>query len=364
MKNTKGITLVALVVTIVVLIILAGVSINLVLGDNAVIKRATTGADDYKQAQANEIAMMNETTIDDLIGSTVTTVKPGESGYVGGSYDEPYIPTGFTHTGTDTWNSGYTIKETATGNEFVWVPCVLDQSKVKAGDSVVTFTKTTTGRYNSNSLGLLPTDTSVAEEDSSVAEIKTSVGQYGGFYIAKYEAGVPGTTQSTTTNDTNKQTVNGSVKPVSKPNVGVWNYITRANAITVSKAMIDTASTGAKSTLISGECWDTTLQWMVNASSNKTTNAGYDINSTGRGNYTGTIATTANKTEYAINNIYDMAGNVWEWTTENCTFHGYAYLVYRGGDYKYSGSDSPAAYRNGSYDNSDIIIGFRPVLYK
>ena len=44
LKNKKGITLIALVVTVVVLIILAGVSINAVLGDNGIIKKANQAA--------------------------------------------------------------------------------------------------------------------------------------------------------------------------------------------------------------------------------------------------------------------------------------------------------------------------------
>ena len=344
MKNTRGITLVAIVVTIVVLIILAGVTINLVLGDNGLIKRATTASEEYKKVEANEIAAMGETNIDNLIKGILP-------------YDVPYIPNGFTYT-EGTWNTGYTIKETSTENEFVWVPCVIDQAQVKAGDSVVTFTKTTTGKYNINNLGLLPTDTSVATEDSSANDIKTSVGTYGGFYIAKYEAGVPGTTQSTT-DSTGKTTVDGSVKPVSKPNVGVWNFITRTNAITLSKAMINTASTGVKSTLISGEAWDTTLQWITK------TDSSYAEDSTGKGNYTGTIATTASNTAYAINNIYDMAGNVIEWTTENCTNNGTSSLVNRGGYYSISGSSNPAARRGYNKETDSFsVFGFRPVLYK
>lgn len=50
LKGQKGITLVALVVTIIVLIILAGVSIALVLGDNGIVSKAKTGAEDYKTA--------------------------------------------------------------------------------------------------------------------------------------------------------------------------------------------------------------------------------------------------------------------------------------------------------------------------
>ncbi len=50
LKGQKGITLVALVVTIIVLIILAGVSIALVLGDNGIVNKAKKGANDYKTA--------------------------------------------------------------------------------------------------------------------------------------------------------------------------------------------------------------------------------------------------------------------------------------------------------------------------
>lgn len=56
LKGQKGITLVALVVTIIVLIILAGVSIALVLGNNGIVTKAQRGANNYKKAAANEKA--------------------------------------------------------------------------------------------------------------------------------------------------------------------------------------------------------------------------------------------------------------------------------------------------------------------
>ena len=59
MKNNKGITLVALVVTIVVLLILAGVSINMVLGENGIVTKAKDARDKTKQAQANELQDFN-----------------------------------------------------------------------------------------------------------------------------------------------------------------------------------------------------------------------------------------------------------------------------------------------------------------
>ena len=60
MKNNKGITLVALVVTIIVLIILAGVSINLVLGDNGIITIAKKAKENTELAKIQEETELNE----------------------------------------------------------------------------------------------------------------------------------------------------------------------------------------------------------------------------------------------------------------------------------------------------------------
>lgn len=58
LKGQKGITLVALVVTIIVLIILAGVSISLVLGNDGIVTKARSGANDYKTAANAEDATL------------------------------------------------------------------------------------------------------------------------------------------------------------------------------------------------------------------------------------------------------------------------------------------------------------------
>lgn len=365
-KSAKGITLIALVVTIVILIILAGVAINLSLSNNGIFNKAKQAREDYKHATNEEQSGITniEKTMEEIAGGVAggtTAPKVIEGPVAGGSYDNPYIPTGFTHTeGEGTWNSGYVIKETSTGNVFVWVPCVLDQSKVKAGDTVQTFQKTTTGKYNENSYTLSPTDTSVTDVEPTNA-IKTSVGTYGGFYIAAYEAGIEGETDNNGLET--KTATDGSVKPLSKAGYRVWNSITRADALTVAASMVNTTD-GVKSGLISGECWDTTLQWMVNSSTKASSNVGYDINSTGKGWYNDVASKTRHTTGfYEINNIYDMAGNLWEWTTERCSIKGYICLVIRGGGYNNSGI-TPAAYRYGNDDYEGDIVAFRVVLYK
>lgn len=265
-----------------------------------------------------------------------------------------YIPNGFTHT-EGSIDTGYVIKDYATGNEFVWVPCVL--SKASEDDDSVVYervlpeTKDATDKnylYNANNL------TITGEEGTDAEEVRESVQKYGGFYIARYEAGIGNTTSSSTTNEEMKKDL--TRKPVSKKGVGVWNFITRANAIIVSKNMISEEETGAKSTLITGEAWDTTLKWLtlVDSSYYK-----YALN---KGNYTGTIRETG---YYKKNNIYDMAGNIEEWTTENATVGTTKYVVARGGRYNNKSVNWPTAYRdNLSTTTSNALAGFRVIMYK
>ena len=81
-RNNKGITLVALVVTIVVLLILAGVSINLILGKNGLIKRAQESANSTRNAQKNEVALMENwrTEISGLVGAKAKDITKDDYG--------------------------------------------------------------------------------------------------------------------------------------------------------------------------------------------------------------------------------------------------------------------------------------------
>jgi type II secretory pathway pseudopilin PulG len=72
LKKENGITLVALVVTIVVLLILAGVSISLVLGQNGLITRAQEASNATANATANEATLFNDT-----VPSTINTLLNG-----------------------------------------------------------------------------------------------------------------------------------------------------------------------------------------------------------------------------------------------------------------------------------------------
>ena len=59
MKKSNGITLIALVVTIVVLLILAAVSINMLIGENGIVTKARTAKDNYETAKSEEQANLD-----------------------------------------------------------------------------------------------------------------------------------------------------------------------------------------------------------------------------------------------------------------------------------------------------------------
>ena len=288
------------------------------------------------------------------------------------SYNNPVIPVGFrtsnegaswslSSDGTNVtgWNEGLVIQD-GNGNQFVWVP--VDGTNV-----------TYDYHYNVGSQGSTNSEqglpTGVSSED-------TQITTYKGFYIARYEAGIPETLTSaiSTANETAR---NVSGIPVSKKNQVPWNYISWSQAKTNAESMYKLANTNShvQSTLITDRMWETTMQWLENA------NINVSSDSRSWGNYSNAAVTEI--TEYSTNggeswttvsstkkgstswllktghtdytsrkNIYDLAGNLWELTNSGSSFTEY---VIRGGDYDYSGTSNPAAYR-GNYSNAGIKL--------
>ena len=317
-----------------------------------------------------------------------------------GSYSNPTIPMGFkaVNVGTAIWGTadgyqnGLVIEDatgdgTTNGSQFAWVP-VEDPSLFERS-------------YWENWSGNLEEEPegddwfSECKENKTKYEytkMKNSVTIYGGFYVARYEAGIKDISK--------KSTQDGTIKPVSI-NTNVWNNIpwggtTTAEAIDeyqgndkangtvkVARSMYPdtekiteyalpataTNNTGAKSTLIYGVQWDAIMRWMKdieNSSATKTAPKNkYILDSTGKGNYldadnTNNPAPTGTN-NYEVKNIFDMAGNVWEWTMEAYDTNG---RVIRGGNYNYSGSDIPASIRGNSYPGDSYgDVGFRVTLY-
>ena len=189
-----------------------------------------------------------------------------------------------------------------------------------------------------------------------------SVNNYGGFYIARYEAGdgdANGTPRSSSSSNSN--TV------VSKKGAIVYNYISQTDSITRAESMY-----AGKSKLISGAGWDRTLNWLIETKA-KTENEVFG-NSSSWGNYNDSTGnaktnsgpsnmnyTTGRNEAWKANNIYDLAGNVHDWTTEADSSDR---RVGRGGSCAVDGSDDPASVRvSGGSGGSGDSIGFRPALY-
>ena len=366
-KQEKGITLIALVVTIVVLLILAGVSISLVLNNNGVISKAKEARDQYAEAQTNDEKQLNE--VSDWIKETVGDTTGGSSDYDPELEGVP-IPEGFYYVG-GTKASGLVISDSAkdkdsqykgktivgtdlVGNQFVWIPV----------DNIADYKRTAYGGYSlSNYSETLPEDE------------KTSVEAHKGFYIGRYESGDQESTNSKTLRASGASTSNAiTVKAGQAP----YNYVTKTQAESLAKGFSGQQGyTSVKSKLISSYAWDTAIAFI------QKTNSDYG-NSSEEGNYndsptftytgiadteknkqtkaygTGTLIPTGQTT--AVNNIYDMGGNVWEWTTESYSDTSIPYIS-RGSYYNDLFTNGPAGCRRVNSDYADVNLGFRLTLY-
>ncbi len=87
MKENKGITLIALIVTIIVLIILAGIAIAMLSGDNGVLKNADAARYDTAIASAAERVSLAQTTVKTSIATKVVQTASGENGYTATTSD-------------------------------------------------------------------------------------------------------------------------------------------------------------------------------------------------------------------------------------------------------------------------------------
>ena len=478
--SNSAITLVALVITIIVLLILAGVTLNMVMGDSGIFGKANNAKEKTAYANAQEkikLAVMNsyntegeldyeelkesinnieglkekiegeldlslKITVDNQefvikdtgevidklpenneqnpqpagtevevkegwntktvratsVGEGNTIPVPKDFYYVGGTLSSGVVisdnkadrnkyagiedvPSGVEYNSDGTVNES---KSELKGNQFVWIPCKADE-----------YEKIDFGISNNNNWDKTTPDSE-----------KAYIEKYSGFYIGRYEAG------ASKLEFANNKTLNAPVSTgwwngefVSSKIINNGKITCKAGEIPYYHADLKTAtdmstamysnSKYVESSLVTGTQWDMVMKFISKKEDYS------DLKSTPWGNYTngqvayvqgqgkyievdgstgiekGSFTTSDNKYHYGVrttassenvkkNNLYDIAGNLWEWTAESTQVDGItsALNVLRGGSFGDSYAGSPACYRYCNYvTGTATSFGFRPALY-
>ena len=251
------------------------------------------------------------------------------------------------------------------GNQFVWVP-------VENYAEFERYAGYAEGELQDISEYTEPFKNGYNTERTEYNAMKKSIETYKGFYVGRYEAGT-----SSTSKRTSSSGINDSV--VVKQGAKVYNYIGWSNntnmdvdtggAVQKSKEFAtNNGYASVTSTLVYGVQWDAIMQWIdpnyknENETLDKTNS--FVANSDGKGYYSKTEPTiTGSNADYSVKNIYDLAGNVAEWTMEACSSD---YRTTRGGSYQNNGVNNPASSRYSTYNlntNNLAQLGFRIALY-
>ena len=260
------------------------------------------------------------------------------------------VPKGFTpilkKEGQKTASTGFVIRDTSSnaetrGNEFVWVPCEIE-----------TETNKNNGRLKYNRYEFESFDY-IGWSEEMPTEEKDSISIYEGYYIGRYEAGISKGEERTSKNitQTTEEIEAESGKAVVQANRDVYNNVKLEEA----KGLAENVYIG-KSRLCSSYGWDTALKFM------EITGSTYPTNSVGGYYGQSSLTKTGNDITHPCN-IYDMGGNVWEYTTEIYDTN-VDYKSIRGGYYDVYPNAYPAARRDVNNTTSDLPrISFRITFY-
>ena len=315
---------------------------------------------------------------------------------------EPYLPTGFTQVEETSLETGLTIQDSK-GNQYVWVEVPQSEEVYPtAGLDIDKFTDeeytliekdlhTYTSEYREEGYeDEYYSDAATGLISDQYYELKKkmlkSIYQNGGFYVGKYETGI----------EDAPRTANSKVlteRPVIKPNVYPYNYVTCSQAQTLASGM---ESGNYTSSLMFGVQWDLVLKyleskgifqddlkkestlwgnyknnlWNITSKNLKWSILKNDKENTmvwNTGVYEKSdseqkiLLSTGASENFCKQGIYDFAGNVWEWTLEK-TSQTSAPCDYRGGGYKGDGFLYPAYIRLNRTNSGYSDLGFRIVI--
>lgn len=419
MKN-KGVTLIALAVTIVVMLILAGVTISVLNGENGIVKQAQKAKEESKIKELKEkvridiagkrveningelrvsvlkeildkyfdnvpvetqITSETELKAKEEYGKYEMKISDIDVGEI--TYETSYtifkdvngeqvpIPEGYIvseNSDENIVNKGLVVSDSR-GNEYVWISCTVDSSSNKLQYKRTEWGVEKDGTDNSRAIkdeltlkdidvtySKTDTDNGINEEISKeiVAQInaeKESIKKYGGYYIGRYEVG--------------KDNKTAVIKAEQEPYVNIkWS-----KAYELAKGI--GGGEGATTYLCSSYSWDTAINFIQN-----TTGKNYATSIIGfNGNWksqevkdsSGKVIKPVNTAQRlntglttALCNIYDMGGNVGEFTTE--LNPGTSETVVLRGGVNYN--NGPAGYRwDGGSGDASRYYGFRATLF-
>ena len=272
------------------------------------------------------------------------------------------------------------------GSQFVWIPVGTGENAIKKANKETVeielgrydFTKNSDGTITTSEYSGSNTEDTTASHNSSrenaiakdIEKFKTSANSNHGYYIGRYEAGVVDYNSSVSTSNSNNETnwtgyTGDNIKLVCKKEQQVWNYVTQNKASELSRNMYGSEAK-VTSDLINSYAWDTAIVFIqkCGTESNSSTysyTVGQSSTSTSAPQTTGTNILSATSKVDKQCNIFDMAGNCYEWTTETSSRSNNP-CVDRGGGYNVSLDRTSSRY---GLNTSHASRGhsFRPLLY-
>ena len=388
-KSESGITLIALVITIIVLLILAGVTIAALSGDNGILTRAKEAKEKTEQANQEELDVLDEyeQNLNQYVDGKDVNLKNVNKA---DTNPTEAMPENVRVLESDA-NKGIVIRD-KNNNEWVWVE--VPKTTVFSGLTIDTTKELTEQNYEDVKNKLITYATTYREGKAgqgcnwtdewydgcgmtsdeyttAYQKMLKSVYTYGGFWIGRYEAGIEGSIDDVSKARTSHSTVTigTSPKAISQKDAIPYNYVYCSEAQALAKEM--TPDSNYTSSLMFGIQWDLVCKYLEVKSTLTTANINSD--SSTWGNYSDAeLAITSDKAKKETSwtaisgkkaanssillttgasedtnkmNIYDFAGNELEWTLEKTSYSSDP-CASRGGYYSNPGSYYPASYRD------------------
>ncbi len=371
-KKNQGITLIALVITIIVLLILAGVSIAMLTGNNGILTQAKLAKENTalaKEDEENKLAKNNEYIEEKTGAKPGKIVKKTEKDNYSDGTNTATVPQGFTVSGIpgeQKISNGlviYDIPESEISNvdwntastkynQFVWIPVASEDAYQRnfsypifyySQDYDYAFLETTPKGSITTDIAYLPSDIQPTTDNATNNETaeRTAVLKYNGFYIARYETGIENS------------------KPVSKQNAIVYTNKSQTEFKTIGKDMYRDSSTYVKSAMCSGIQWDMVMKF-VDGKKDDNGNT-YDVRKVDPTRHTGSKTEAGKNVADKVQNIYDLEGNCGEWVAEKNNTG--APFVARSGYYNSGDGFDRASLRAIDMGYADSNATFRSALY-